>query len=98
VIVLGYVCPTDLSQIKSAETKVKYVLNRSTCTVVNNNSKCYCTEHSGNVSHENYKCQSRIHPYNENLKRKLYNCNPKIYFNHDCLKNPLIPNYAMKRT
>jgi len=33
------------------------------------------------------------HKY-ENQKRKLYNCNADIYFNHTCLKKQLAPNYA----
>jgi len=30
----------------------------------------------------------------ENLKRKLYNCNANIYFNRQCSRKQLIPNYA----
>jgi hypothetical protein len=37
--------------------------------------------------------QGHIHKC-ENLKRKLYNCNANIYFNQQCLKQQLIPNYA----
>ena len=34
-----------------------------------------------------------IHKY-QNLKRRLYNCNANIYFNRQCLKRELTPNYA----
>jgi len=34
-----------------------------------------------------------IHAY-EYLKRKLYNCNANIYFNQQCSRKQLIPNYA----
>jgi hypothetical protein len=37
--------------------------------------------------------QSSIRKY-ENLKRRLYNCNASIYFNKQCLKKQLTPNYA----
>jgi hypothetical protein len=30
----------------------------------------------------------------KNLKRRLYNCNASIYFNKQCLKKQLTPNYA----
>jgi hypothetical protein len=30
----------------------------------------------------------------ENLKKRLYNCNASIYFNRQCLKKHLTPNYA----
>jgi len=62
MIVLGYVCPIDLSQIKSAETYVKCILNRNTCSVVNSDKKCDCIEHNGDISPESYTFQSRIHP------------------------------------
>jgi hypothetical protein len=34
-----------------------------------------------------------IHEY-ENLKRKLYHFNANIYFNQQCSRKQLIPNYA----
>jgi len=40
--------------------------------------------------------QSSVHKY-ENLKRKPYNCNAKIYFNRTCLTKQLIPEYARIR-
>jgi len=32
--------------------------------------------------------------YRRNLKKRLYNCNASIYFNTQCLKKQLTPNYA----
>jgi len=36
-----------------------------------------------------------IHEY-ENLNRKLYNCIANIYFNQQCSRKQLIPNYASR--
>jgi hypothetical protein len=37
--------------------------------------------------------QGHIHKY-QNLKRITYNCNSSIYFNKQCLRKGLTPNYA----
>ena len=37
--------------------------------------------------------QGPIRKY-EDLRRKLYHCNAHIYFNKQCTKKQLIPNYA----
>jgi hypothetical protein len=37
--------------------------------------------------------QAYVHQF-KNLKTKLYNCNANIFFNKECLKHNLIPNYT----
>jgi hypothetical protein len=57
-----------------------------------------CTDHVTHSGVHHFKIvntsQGYTHKY-ENLKRKLYNCNPNIYFNRTCLKKQLTP--TMKR-